>query len=87
VIVTTYDQVMSSKRICFVGTAADKPLPKTLALLSLVYQSQGSKASFDDWLYLVKEEKKNCNKAKHNIVSSTTTSYHHSCGNVFGFGS
>jgi len=36
-IVTTYDQVMTSKHICFIGTVSQKPTPKTWVLSCLVH--------------------------------------------------
>ena len=44
-IVTTYDQLSSSNRIRFIGTASHKPKPNTWALLCLVYQESSSKSA------------------------------------------
>ena len=47
-IVTTYDQLSSSNHIQFIGTASHKPMPKTWALLCLVWQQPDSKSLFDN---------------------------------------
>ncbi len=79
-IVTMYDQLISNKRICFIGTASHRPTPKTWALLSLVHQQPDSKSSFNDESYIVHVAKSECKRVKHNIVSGIATSHHRSCG-------
>jgi len=86
-IVTTYDQLQSSKQICFIGTASNKPTPKTWALLCLVHQQTDFKSSFDTNSYVVHDSKSDCKRAKHNIVTGRATGHHRSCGNIHGFGS
>ena len=86
-IITTYDQLSSSKRIRFIGTASYKPEPKTWALLCLVYQHNDSKSASNQDFYNVTQTKKECGKAKYNIVSGKSTSHHRSHGFIHGFGS
>jgi len=85
--VTTYDQVMSSKHICFIGTASHRPTPKTMALLCLVHQYSDSKSSFNDESYIVHNAKSECKRLKHSIDSGKATSHHRGCGCIHGFGS
>jgi len=86
-ILTTYDQISSSKRIRFIGTASHKPNPKTWALLCLVHHQTETKSSFDENFFDVIETKKNCGLAKYNIVTGKSTGHHRSRGFIFGFGS
>jgi len=66
-IVMTYDQISSSERIRFIGTASHKPTPETWALLCLVHHQSESKAPFDQNLFNVNITKKKCGQAKHNM--------------------
>jgi len=86
-IVTSYDQLQSSKQICFIGREFNKPTPKTWALLCLVHQQTDFKSSFDTNSYVVHDSKSDCKRAKHNIVTGRATGHHRSCGNIHGFGS
>jgi len=86
-IVTTYDQLQSSKQICFIGTASNKPTPKTWALLCLVCQQTDSKSSFDTNSYIVHDAKSDRKRAEHNIVTGRATVHHRSCGSIHGIGS
>jgi len=86
-IVTTYDQLSSSNCIQFVGTASNKPKPKTWALLCLVYQQSSSKSAFNHDSFIVNIAKNQCHHAKYNIVSGKATGYHRSRGFIHGFGS
>jgi len=57
-IITTYDQLQSSQQVYFIGTASNKPTPKTWAILCLVCQQSDAKSSFDDNSYVVHDAKK-----------------------------
>jgi len=86
-IVMTYDQLSSSERIRFLGTASHKPNPETWALLCLVHHQTESKSPFDQNVFDVTATKKNCGLAKYNIVTGKSTGHHRSRGFIFGFGS